>query len=292
MTSEKIKTQVIAIGNQKGGVGKTTNTLHLAAALGEMGKRCLIIDLDANCGATRGLGVGSDWLGAFEMLLGDQHPEDVIVTTDPVEGTDLPKNVELIPARRNLEHFEQTFRQRNKFADPTMTLSGPLKTLKGQYDFIFLDTAPNASAPTVSAYRSADWFILSTEASKLSVDGLTDALMDIHAVREAGNSNLRLLGVIMCKVLRSTRVASTYIDQISRDFAQAGEMGAFETLINRATGVELAQSKGKTLLQHEPSHKVSEQFRDLANEVLKRLEKTIKPTIVTNIAKSGEVTNA
>ena len=266
------RTQVIAVGNQKGGVGKTSNTLHLAAALGEMGKKCLIIDLDGNCGATRGLGVGTDWLGTFEMLLGEQQPADVIVTSDPVEGTDLPNNVELIPARRNLEDFEQQHRQRNKFNDPSNTLAAPLESLAGRYDFIFLDTAPNASAPTVAAYRTADWFILSTEASKLSVDGLTDALTDIQAVREAGNANLRLLGVIMCKVATGTRIAATYIERIRAEFAAAGEMGAFDTLITRATAIELAQDDGKTLFQTEPEHKVAEQFRQLAREVLARLE--------------------
>jgi chromosome partitioning protein len=288
MEPQTKQTQIIAVGNQKGGVGKTSNTLHLAAALGELGKRCLIIDLDGNCGATRGLGVGTDWLGTFEMLLGEQQASDVIVTSDPVEGTDLPRNVELIPARRNLEDFEQQCRQRNKFADPTNTLTGPLNKLKGEYDFIFLDTAPNASAPTVASYRTADWFILSTEASKLSVDGLTDALTDIQAVREAGNAKLRLLGVIMCKVDSRTRIASTYIDRIKAEFAAAGELGAFDTLITRATAIEQAQDVGKTLFQTEPDHKVAEQFRQLAREILTRLEAAAR----VNAREGEQVTEA
>lgn len=277
MTENAKLTQIIAVGNQKGGVGKTTNTLHLAAALGELGKRSLIIDLDGNCGATRGLGVGTDWLGTFEVLLGDQNAQDVIVTTDQAEGTDLPANVELIPARRNLEDFEHEFRRRNKFADPTNTLHGPLEQLKGLYDFIFLDTAPNASAPTIASYKSAKWFILSTEASKLSVDGLNDALTDILAVREAGNPELRLLGVVMCKVDSRTRIAATYVDRIRKEFAAAGELGAFDTFITRATAVERAQSQGKTLFQSYPDHKVCEQCRALAREVLSRLEAASKP---------------
>ncbi len=271
------KSEIIAVGNQKGGVGKTSNTVHLAAALGELGKTSLIVDLDGNCGATRGLGVGTDWLGTFELLLGDQEPSDVIVTTDPVEGTDLPKNVELIPARRNLEEFEHEYRRRNKFSDPTNTLSGPLRSLDGRYDFIFLDTAPNASAPTIASYKTADWFILSTEASKLSVDGLNDALTDILAVREAGNPGLRLLGVIMCKVDSRTRMATVYTEKIRKEFEAAGELGAFETLINRATALEAAQSHGKTLFQTEPAHKVTEQYRKLAREVLSRLEAAKAP---------------
>lgn len=271
MAERNRRATVIAVGNQKGGVGKTSNTLHLAAALGELGKRSLIIDLDANCGATRGLGVGDDWLGTFEVLLGDQVPEDVIVRTDPMEGTVLPENVELLPARRNLEQFEMECRRRNKFADPTKTLEGPLSRLRPIYDYIFLDTAPNASAPTLAAYLTADWFILSTEASRLSVDGLNDALMDVVAVREQGNPGLRLLGVVMCKVDVRTRMAVAYTDKIRKEFEAAGEMGAFKALINRATAVEQAQTEGKTLFQVFPTHKVTGQYRELAVEVMRRL---------------------
>ena len=272
MSDQNKRTHVIAIGNQKGGVGKTSNTLHLAAALGELGKKSLVIDLDGNCGSTRGLGCGTNWVGTFEVLLGDEEPANVIVTSDPSEGTDLPHNVELLPARRNLEEFEHIFRTRNKFSDPTATLYGPLKKLDGIYDFIFLDTAPNASAPTIAAYRAADWFLLSTEASKLSVDGLSDALTDIVAVREAGNAKLRLLGVVMCKVDSRTRLATSYTERIKNDFAAAGELGAFSTFISRAVAVEEAQEQGKTLFQTAPDHKVAEQYRALAREILVRLE--------------------
>ena len=272
MPEKNRKTEIIAVGNQKGGVGKTTNTLHLAAALGELGKKSLIIDLDGNCGSTRGLGVGTDWLGTLEVLLGDQEPQDVIVTTDPAEGTELPHNVELLPARRNLEDFEGECRKQNKFADPTTRLAPALDKLNGLYDFIFLDTAPNASAPTIASYRTAKWFILSTEASRLSVDGLNDALTDIMAVRDEGNADLRLLGVVMCKVDSRTRIATTYVERIRNEFAAAGELGAFDTFISRATAVERAQAVGKTLFQAYPDHKVAEQYRALAREVLARLD--------------------
>jgi len=275
MATKQRHTEIIAVGNQKGGVGKTSNTLHLAAALGEMGKKTLVIDLDGNCGATRGCGLGTDWLGTFEALMG-QDPADLIVTSDPIEGTELPVNVELLPARRNLESFEEEYRRENKFAEPSGTLKPVLDSLRGQYDFIFLDTAPNASAPTVASYRSADWFILSTEPAKLSVEGLTDALTDIMAVREQGNAGLRLLGVIMCKVRSGTRIASTYMDRIKREFAAAGELGAFETYISMATAIESAQDVGKTLFQTEPTHKVADQYRAIAKEMLKRLDNANK----------------
>lgn len=288
MTEKNRQTHVIAVGNQKGGVGKTSNTLHLAAALGEMGKTSLVIDLDGNCGSTRGLGCGTTWLGTFEVLLGDEDPLNVIVTTDPAEGVDLPPKVELLPARRNLEDFEAVARSRNKFSDPTITLNKPIAQLRGRYDFIFLDTAPNASAPTIAAYRAADWFLLSTDASKLSVDGLVDALTDIKAVRQEGNAKLRLLGVIMCRVESRTRIATTYTELIRREFAAAGEHGAFDTQINRAVAVEEAQAQGKTLFQTVPDHKVAEQYRALAREILARLAASEK----SNVTPIAEAANA
>ncbi len=269
--SETRNTQVIAIGNQKGGVGKTTNTMHIAAGLGELGKKTLIIDLDANCGATQAFGLGKDWLGTFEVLLGEEA-EDLILRTDLSEGVALPPNVELLPARRKLEDFEAECRRKNKFTDPTATLKPVVDGLRGQYDFILLDTAPRADAPTVAAYRAAEWFILSTEASKLSIEGLNDALTDIMAVREAGNANLRLLGVVMCKVDKRTRIATTYLPRIKKEFEAAGELGAFDTFIGRTTDVQGAQDKGLTLFQHAPEHKVTDQFRALVGELLARLE--------------------
>src|SRR5512135_3159936 len=142
---ESRSTTVIAVGNQKGGVAKTTNTVHMAAALGELGRKCLIIDLDMNQGTTRHLGIPSEaFLGAYEMLIGEEQPEDVIITSED-EGVELPTNVHLISARRNLEKVDQALLQQNKFLITQDILIRPLATLEGKYDYIFLDTAPNAT---------------------------------------------------------------------------------------------------------------------------------------------------
>ena len=101
------ETRVIAIGNQKGGVAKTTNAVHIATALGEIGRRCLIWDLDMNHGATLHFGIPSEgFLGTFEVLIGEERPEDVLITNED-EDVELPENVHLIAARRNLEQIDQ-----------------------------------------------------------------------------------------------------------------------------------------------------------------------------------------
>src|SRR3954468_21494434 len=139
------KTHIIAVGNQKGGVGKTTNSVNLAAALGEMGRKCLIVDLDANQGSTRHLGVPSQsFLGTYEVLIGEEQPADVIITNGE-DDVELPKNVDLISATRKLEGIEDALRKHSKFIVGQDILIKPLKTLQGKYDYIFLDTAPNAN---------------------------------------------------------------------------------------------------------------------------------------------------
>jgi len=289
------KTMVVAVGNQKGGVAKTTNTVHLAAALGEMGRKCLIIDLDMNQGATRALGIPSEaFLGTYEMLIGEEEPEGVIITNDD-EGIELPENVHLISARRNLENLEKALLQKNKFLITQDVLIRPLQLIDGKYDYVFLDTAPNALTPTIAAYKAARWFILSAFPDPLAITGLTDAMMDIQAAQKNGNAALRILGVVLSGVDgRKTRLASTLIDYVEEAFSVDGRPSAkFKTTISRSTVVPEAQKVAKTVLQTDPSHKVAQQYRALAQEVEERTGRVqkAKSTERPKSASAPEVAN-
>lgn len=266
------ETCIIAIGNQKGGVGKTTTTVHLAAALGEIGRRCLIIDLDMNQGATRHFGIPSEsFLGAFEVLTGDEQPEDVILTSE--DGVELPANVHLIAARRNLEKIDKALLSINKFIITQDVLLKPLRSLEGRYDYIFLDTAPNATTPTIAAYKAAHYFLLAAMPDPFAVAGLNDALTDIQGAQQNGNPGLRLLGVILSGVDgRRTRLATALIGYVERQFSVGGSRSAkFQTTVSRSTVVPEAQKVGKTLFQTAPTHKLCEQYRALARELEVRL---------------------
>lgn len=277
-------TQVVAVGNQKGGVCKSTLTVNLAASLGAMGRRCLVIDLDANCGATRSLGVPTTWMGTFEALLGTEEADQLVLRTDVEEGIALPPNVELLPANRKLEELDRVFRERreNKFRDPTDALvrssagtAAPLELFRGQYDYIFLDTAPNAASPTIAAYKSADWFLLSMTPDKLAYEALVDALTDILAVRDSGNPNLCLLGVVLSQIDRRTTLAERYIARIRKEFGKADQQGAFETTISRSVVVSKANEAGEALRVFDPKHKVTVQYDELAKEVESRIHSIV-----------------
>jgi chromosome partitioning protein len=267
------KTRVIAVGNQKGGVGKTTNSVNLAAALGEAGRKCLIIDLDANQGSTRHLGVPSQsFLGTYEVLIGEEQPGDVIITNGE-DDVELPKNVDLISATRKLEGIEDALRKNSKFIVGQDILIKPLRTLQGKYDYIFLDTAPNANTPTVAAYKAARWFILAAMPSPFAIAGLNDALTDIQDAQNNGNSALEVLGVILAGVNgKRTRLATALIEYVDKTFRFDERNSAkFETVISRSVVVDEAQKAGKTLFETHPEHKLTDQYRSLARELEARL---------------------
>ena len=253
---------VVGIGNQKGGVGKTTNAVHIAAALGERGYRCLIIDLDPSAGATRHLGVPvQSFSGTLEMLTTDEDPKALVLTKK------LPRRVHLIPSRPQLSELDSML---SKFDDKTYLLERPLKLIRRHYDFIFLDTPPNPQATTtVAAYASSSWFMLSAFPHPLSMVGLNEALKDIADVRRRRNPNLEILGVILTCVDTRTRMAAEFEHIVAERLPGR----AFQTATTQAIAVPDVSGKGKTLFQLKSltHHKVAEQYRYLAAEIEHRV---------------------
>ena len=289
-SKEPLKTKVIAVGNQKGGVGKTSNTVHLAAALGELGRKCLVWDLDMNCGSTQHFGIPDNMaiLGTYEVLMGEEQPDEVIVRQGDLEEVELPENLDLLPARRNLEFIDQALTGKyGKFSDINTVLRKPLTSLVGQYDYIFLDTAPNLTTPTIAAYKSADFFLLSAMPETFAIQGLNNALKDIQSVREnGGNPKLTLIGVVLSNVDgRQTRLARELLNYVEETFAQAKPwMRKYETTISRTTIIPAAQKSGRTIFQTDPSHKVTDQFRALAQEFETRMGQVEKESQAALVA--------
>lgn len=250
---------VIAIGNQKGGVGKTTNTVHIAAALGQGGRKCLIIDLDPHAGATRHLGLpDKSYAGTLELLTSDETVENLVVHER------MPEGVHLIPSRMQLNDIDSLL---SKFADKTTLLDRPLAEARKSYDYILLDTGPApAFTTTIAAYAAAEWFLLSAFAQPLSLAGLTDAFNDITEVRAHRNPHLEVLGVVFCNIdMRATRLRR----QLEAAVREVLPGRSFATTISQAIMLPDASGRGVTVFQV-PRHQDSAtamQYLRLAAEI-------------------------
>jgi len=277
-TSASSGTIVIGIGMQKGGVAKTTNACHLAAALGEAGHRVLLWDVDENYGATKVFGVPKEGFWTTMDVLTEEANvvDDCILAFDDAElDIELPPGVDFIPSSRALQRVNTALASKDQFFNPNDVLRPPLETLKalGRYDYIILDTGPHASTTTRSSYMASDYFVLSLIPEKQAVDSLADALDDIGNARKPGrNPDLHLLGLILSCMDRRRTLAKRYEEAIGERFRQANqEPVKFETTVSSAAAIDKAYHQNKTLLQTEPSHKVSQQYRDLAREVHERI---------------------
>ncbi len=263
MTAKQRLGILIAVGNQKGGVGKTTNTVHIAAALGQNGYKCLIIDLDPAAGATKHLGVPENsFAGSLELLSTDETIENLAITDK------MPRGVHLVPSRPQLSELDNVL---SKFVDRTKVLERPLAPARQKYDFIFLDTAPAAAAiTTVAAYSTAEWFLLSAFPHPLSLGGLTEAFNDIADVRKHRNPGLEVLGVVFTNVDgRATRLR----EQLETVVNEALPGRRFHTSISQAVILPDLSGRGKTLFQMPNYTKinVANQYLRLSAEIEHRV---------------------
>lgn len=274
-TEVRTTTHVVAFGNQKGGVTKTSTVVNLAAALSERGRRILVWDLDVNCGSTRlfGLAQGVNVYGTYEVMLGDESPEDVVIRPGDLDTVNLPENVHLIPAHTKLEGVEAALSaKRGPFEPSHSTLREPIESLHGQYDYIFLDTSPSMTPPTKAAYMAAQYFVLAAVPERLAIEGLVNAIQYIQHARTSGNPGLRLMGVVMNQVPgRATRLSTALLEQVDKHFGVNDEFTRrFATSISASTIVPTVQQGGRTLFDEAPDHKVTQQYRNLAAEFEQR----------------------
>ncbi len=277
---ETRKTVVIGIGNQKGGVGKTTITVQLACALAEMGRKVLIVDLDVNAGSTKHFGIKPEaFLGTFEVLADHEDPMNVVVSRDDElsneEGiNNLPEKVFLITGSRKLEKLEERLRNEKSKFDKTPLhdcIKPALEGLRGQFDYVFLDTPPSAPLPIVAAYDSADGFLLVAMPEGLAIQGLREALHDIEEVRQYGNPKLQLVGIALTGVENRTRLSRELVAYVAGTFKEHHLL----PVIPRSTIIPTAQTQEKTLFELDPQHAVTQAFRDLAKNFERNVEKFI-----------------
>jgi len=248
---------IIAVLNQKGGVGKTTTAINLGAYLAKAGKRVLLVDLDPQANATSGLGVVKTEIdiSLYEVLLGTAHTGDIIAETNIANLYLLPTTPQLAAAEVELvdaPNREHRLREALASAD---------------YDVILIDCPPALSLLTINALTAADSVLIPVQAEYYALEGLSQLLSVIQKVRHGLNAGLELLGVVVTMYDSRTSLSGQVVDELHKHFSDK----VFKVIIPRNIRLAEAPSHGKTILEHDKWSKGARAYKQLAKEVMKRV---------------------
>ena len=252
------QTKIIAVINQKGGVGKSTTAVNLSAALGEMGKQVLLVDLDPQGNTSSGLGIDKRQVRhcIYDALLNDVKLEDIIIP-DVCEGLDL------VPATINLAGAEvelvSEMARENRLKDA-------VGTMRGRYDFIFIDCPPSLGLLTVNALVAADKLLIPIQCEFYALEGVTKLLDSMKRVKTRLNPTLDIYGVLMTMYDGRTTLSKQVVKEVRGFFGKT----VFETLIPRTVKLSEAPSFGQPITQYDPTGKGALAYIELAKEVIKR----------------------
>ena len=255
--------RIIAIANQKGGVGKTTTAMNLAGSLGILEKKVLLIDADPQANATSGVGHNPQEIkqGIYECLIGKAKASDCIISTQSPNLDLLPANIDLVGAELELVNLEQREYQMQKALAP----------IKDNYDYIIIDCAPSLGLLTLNALSASDSVIVPIQCEYFALEGLGKLLNTIKVVQQRLNINLEIEGLLLTMYDTRLRLSNQVVEEVKTHFQNM----VFKTIIHRNVRLGESPSYGETIVIHDATSKGAINYLNLANELLQTLEVTV-----------------
>ncbi len=254
--------KIISLANQKGGVGKTTTAINLAASLAALEYKVLLADTDPQANATSGIGfdVRNIKASIYDCLVDDKHPGDVILHSE-IEGLDLiPSTIDLVGAEiemLNMPNREQVLKQ-------------VLEKVRDRYDFILVDCSPSLGLLTVNALTAADSVIIPVQCEYFALEGLGKLLNTIKIIQNRLNPELEIEGFLLTMYDTRLRLSNQVVDEVRRHFQQM----VFETVVQRNIKLSEAPSFGKPVLLYDANSRGAVNYLSLARELLQKNDRT------------------
>jgi len=252
--------KIIAIANQKGGVGKTTTSVNLAASLGALEKNVLLIDADPQANASSGLGIDVDAVevGSYQVLEHTKPAKDAIVTSNA-------PNVDIIPAHIDLVAIEIELVDKE---EREYMLKKAIIDLKSDYDYILIDCAPSLGLLTLNALTAADSVIIPIQCEYFALEGLGKLLNTIKSVQKIHNEALDIEGLLLTMFDSRLRLSNQVVEEVQKHFTDM----VFDTIIQRNVRLGEAPSYGESIINYDVSSKGAVNYLSLAKELIKKNE--------------------
>ena len=257
-------TKIISLVNQKGGVGKTTTSINLAASLGKLGKKTLIIDLDPQGNASTGLGInkGAIDFSTYDILTGNCETKKAIIKTGF-------KNLSIIPATINVAGLDFEYLEKG-YQDATFKKNEQLKIalekVKDNYEYIIIDCPPSLGILTINALVASDSVIIPVQCEFFALEGITQLLNTIIMTQTRLNPNLKIEGVLLTLLDSRTNLGLEVVEEVRKFFKDK----VFNTIIPRLIRLVEAPSHGEPINEYDPTSRAAEAYANLAREVIER----------------------
>ena len=251
--------KVVALANQKGGVGKTTTAINLAASVALLGKKVLLVDADPQANATSGLGFDINLPGIYECIVGEREAQELILHSEDVKKLWLlPSSINLVAADTELSTMENAH----------FVVKSIIDSVRDDYDYIFIDCSPSLGFTTVNILTAADSVLVPVQCEYLAWEGLSKLLNTIKMVKERLNPELQIEGFVLTMYMRN-KLNNQVVGEVREHF---GEL-AYDTIIQRNIRLGEAPSHGKPIMLYDASATGSVNYLNLAREFLKRNRK-------------------
>jgi chromosome partitioning protein len=250
--------KIIAIANQKGGVGKTTTSVNLAASLGVLEKKVLLIDADPQANATSGLGIDVENIekGTYQLLEHTVNAKDVVMETSSPNLDIIPAHIDLVAIEIELVDKEQR----------EYMLRKAIASIKDAYDYILIDCAPSLGLLTLNALTAADAVMIPIQCEYFALEGLGKLLNTIKSVQKIHNPALDIEGLLLTMYDSRLRLSNQVVEEVQKHFNDM----VFSTIIQRNVRLSEAPSYGESIINYDASSKGATNYLSLAHEVIKK----------------------